>query len=93
MGVRFRVRLEATWTRDFKGSRVGTGMARDPLHLEGLKVRVGEDDISEGRHLCKRHIVCSWGWKAVQAWDVGWAEDGRPGEDEGRVGMPFCLPF
>lgn len=58
-GVRFRVRVEATWAREFKGSRVGTGMARDTLHLEGLKVRVGEDGISEGRHLCKRHIVCS----------------------------------
>lgn len=93
MGVRFRVRLEGARAREFKGIRVGTGMARDTLHLEGLKLRVGEDGISEGRHLCKRHIVCSWGRKAAQAWDVGWAEGGRPGEDGGRVGMPFCLPF
>lgn len=90
MGVRFRVRLEGTRAREFKGTRVGTGMARDALHLEGLKLRVGEDGILEGRHLCKRHIVCSWGWKAVQAWDVGC---GRPGGDGVRVGMPLCLPF
>lgn len=83
MGVRFRARLEAAWARECRGSRVGTGLARDTLPLEGLKVRVGEDDISEGRHLCKRHIVCFWGWKAVQAWDVGWAGDVTPEEDEG----------
>lgn len=89
MGVRFRVRLEVTWTRGCKGSRVRTGVARDTLRLEGLKVRLGEDGISEGRHLCKRHIVCSWGWKAVQVWAVGRAEGGGPGEDGAKGGSAF----
>lgn len=60
MGVRCGVRLKAVWARRCKGSRVGTGVARDTLHLAGLKVRAGEDGISEVRHLCERHIVCSW---------------------------------
>lgn len=80
MGVRCRIGLKAAWARRFEGTRVGTGVARDTLHLEGLKVRVGEYDILEGRHPCKRPILFSWEWKAVQAWDVGWGGDVRPGE-------------
>lgn len=29
-----------TWARECKGSRVGTGVARDTLNLEGLKVEL-----------------------------------------------------
>lgn len=40
MGVRCSIRMEVIWARECKGSRVGTGVARDTLHLEGLKVEL-----------------------------------------------------
>lgn len=59
MGLRWKARLDITWAREPWGTRVRAGMAREPLLLEGLEVRVVDDGFSEGRHLCKRHIVCS----------------------------------
>lgn len=72
MGVRCRVRMDVPWAREYKGSRVGTGVARDTLASGRPQGRVGEDGILKGRYLCKRHIVCSWRWEAVQTWGVGW---------------------
>lgn len=40
VGVRCSIRMEVIWARECKGSRVGTGVARDTLHLEGLKVEL-----------------------------------------------------
>ena len=70
-GLRWRARLDIAWAREPWGTRVRAGMARKPLLLEGLEVRVVDDSFSEGRHLCKRHIVCSWGYKSVQVWAAG----------------------
>lgn len=70
-GTRWKARLDITWAREPWGTRVRAGMARGPLLLEGLEVRVVDDGFSEGRHLCKRHIVCSWGYKSVRVWVAG----------------------
>lgn len=70
-GLRWRARLDVAWAREPWGTRVRAGMAREPLLLEGLEVRVVDDGFSEGRHLCKRHIVCSWGYKSAWVWAAG----------------------
>ena len=70
-GLRWRARLDIAWAREPWGTRVRAGMAREPLLLEGLEVRVVDDGLLEGRHLCKRHIVCSWGFKSVRVWVAG----------------------
>lgn len=52
--------MDVPWARECKGSRLGTGMASDTLASGRPKGRAGEDDILEGRYLCKRYKVCSW---------------------------------
>ena len=42
-GLRWRARLDIAWAREPWGTRVRAGMAREPLLLEGLEVRVVDD--------------------------------------------------
>jgi hypothetical protein len=58
--IRCGARLGTVWARECRGTRVGTGTAREPMNLEGPAVRFAEDGFLEVRHLCKRQIVCSY---------------------------------